>query len=228
MNTLNPVLEDAPYPRIIGISGHAGSGKDTIADYLTTTYLDTYVEAFAAPLKRACATAFGIPLGDFSDPVGKELSTANWALSPRMIAQFVGTELFRDSMWKILAGDVNDFWVRRMKYLLLGNIATDEGGIYSPEDTIIIPDVRFQNEYNFIINAGGIVLHVSRAGMEGEVGIAYHKSEVAVKQLVKDTTHSYNILNNGSLEDLYETVEHILTAVKIPLYFTQIVSRQDI
>ena len=46
--------------KLIGISGHAGSGKDSLAQHLHRIYTDTWILPFAGPLKDSCAQAFGI------------------------------------------------------------------------------------------------------------------------------------------------------------------------
>src|SRR6478736_9190435 len=102
---------------LIGISGHSGTGKDTLAHYLNTRYQDVWNEAFAIPLKDACSLAFGIDENTFYLGDKKEVKHPFWGVSPREIAQFVGTELFRDHIWKLIPGLENpeDFWVKRLE-----------------------------------------------------------------------------------------------------------------
>ena len=101
--------------KLIGIHGHAGVGKDTVADYLGR-YQNVYKEAFADPLKRACAAAFGVPLEWFYDRELKEQKLF-WGVTPRQTAQFVGTEMFRETIHKLTGGGTpKDFlpshWIR--------------------------------------------------------------------------------------------------------------------
>lgn len=208
---------------IIGITGKAGSGKDTIANYLSNKYAKTWKESFAKPLKLACAAAFGIDIEDFNDSEIKELTNNYWGVSPRQIAQFVGTEMFRDMIGKLLESDHNSFWVTRMAGLLDGYIPTEDGAIYDDEDTILIPDVRFQNEYEFITARDGIILQVVKSDVQ-EVGISGHASEAGIKTSSENT---WLILNDGTLEELYEEVEKALTAFNVKLFINTLVPRNS-
>ena len=59
------------------------------------------------------AVAFGIPLDWFYQDDLKEEPHPNWGVSPRAIAQFMGTEMFRDTVAKLLPSVENDFWIKR-------------------------------------------------------------------------------------------------------------------
>ena len=196
--------------QIIGISGHARSGKDSLCQMLYSTYTDTYSEAMAAPLKLACADMFGIPSADFNDPIRKEEINPYWKVSPRMIAQFIGTEFFRDQIWKLLPADQGNFLVRRM----FGRLSTlqqhEEDGSYEEGDTVVIPDIRFQEEVDFINDNNGVHIHLSRGAATGEVGIPGHGSEALNFELEGERT--YALTNNGTLEYLFGRVRVIVAA----------------
>lgn len=203
-------------PQLIGISGKAGSGKSTVGTYLETTYLNTYCEAFADPLKQACAAAFGIELEAFYDPERKEKIDSNWLVSPRKIAQFVGTEMFRELAGKLLSGEQTSFWVYRMALLTNGNIPTSAGAYYEDTDTIVIPDLRFQDEYDWILDNGGVVLRLSRNDLN-PVGIESHQSEQGF--IAAPNTKTFVIDNNGTLEELYDLVDRALLSSGIELFY---------
>lgn len=191
--------------KIIGIHGHAGVGKDTVADYLAR-YENVYREAFADPLKAACSAAFGIPLDWFNDPELKEQETF-WGVTPRKIAQFVGTEMFRETVDRLYQQNVSH-WVRLLEARLTGLSAPPAGsGFYEPGDTVIIPDVRFQDEANWIWETDGIIIHLKRQGCNGNVGIPGHASEAGIDF---NGDKSYLIHNNSTLGDLYETVDEMI------------------
>lgn len=196
--------------KLIGISGHAGSGKDTVCEFLYSTYVETYSESMAGPLKVAMAEAFGIPLREFHNPDYKEVINPYWGVSPRMIAQFAGTELFRDQIWKLLPNDQSDFWVRRMWGKLSGLQRGDEDGDYTEGDTVVIPDIRFQEEVDFINDNEGVHIHLIRDSAKGKVGLENHPSESQNFSLKGDRT--YVISNNGTLEELYEKVRGVVEA----------------
>lgn len=193
------------FPRLIGIHGHAGAGKDTVAAYISEWYQDCYVESFADPLKKAASQAFGIPEWQFHSPEYKEKINEFWKVSPRQIAQFVGTEMFRDTIVKLSPEMGYDFWIKRMEGKLSQRILLEEDGEYNKNDCVVIPDVRFQNEYDWIMNNNGVVLHLIRPGKDGAVGIENHRSEGGIEFNI--TSRKYVIINDSSIGDLYNAID---------------------
>ena len=139
--------------------------------------------SFADPLKQACAAMFGIPLEDFYDDDKKEIVNEFWGFSPRQMAQLLGTEggrqLFR-----------NDIWIKRAE-IFVNNLA--------PSCKVVIPDVRFENEAEFVRNNGGFIIHVKRQGVKP---VSSHSSENGIWVEENDIM----IENNGSLKELYYKV----------------------
>lgn len=192
---------------LIGITGHAGVGKDTAAIYLCENYDRTYSHAFAQPLKRACAEAFGIPYAEFQDRDQKEIDNPYWGVSPRKIAQFVGTEFFRHHIQELISDGYSAiFWIERLEGRLTGELPCPEDeGAYEKGDTVVITDVRFQNEYDWVTDNSGKVLHLRRSGYEGNIGISGHASEIPVSATSLDV--SWFINNDSTLEDLYAQLD---------------------
>lgn len=190
--------------KLIGLHGKAGSGKDTVADFLSRTYKDIYPESFAGPLKKGLSEIFGLPLEHFEQRDIKEITNHFWGLSPRQLAQFFGTEIMRKNYGE-------DFWIKRLALRLNADDDThSEWGAYSSEDTVVISDVRFQNEYDFIIANQGIIIHLTRDGADGTVGIPNHPSEQNLNLHNKERT--YVCENNGSITDLKRKIANIIVA----------------
>lgn len=182
---------------IIGISGYATSGKDTIADYLVKNY--GFKKAhFSAKLKELLMKLNPLVPDDYDQWMrvteylteGKLLGLDEWDYAKkqpeiRRLLQELGTrcrELFGKGCW--------------------GDVLFKELELY--EEPIVIPDVRFTNEANRIREKGGVVWRVTRPGVGP---INKHESETALD------TYPYwdNVINNnGSLDELYETIEAIL------------------
>lgn len=199
--------------QLIGIVGNAGTGKDSVASYLAKSYDQVYSEHWAGALKLACSVAFGIGIEEFQNQEAKETRNQFWGTTPRKIAQFVGTELFRNEMWKLVEQDQNDFWVRRMAGILDGILARDSSGEvidFAPEDVILIPDTRFQNEVDFLIENDGLIIYLKRPGYDGGVGIANHPSE-QLNQLEFGGI-AWLIENNGTEEELFLKVDKFVDA----------------
>lgn len=176
-------IQDAPWPTlpIIGIAGHARAGKDTIAQIIQQEYrCMTY--AFAEPLK-AMLRAIGLDEQDLNG-WRKDETNNDFQATPRYIMQTLGTEWGRetinDNIWVMAAA-------KRIKQMNRSQ----------PDATIIVTDVRFQNEADFV-RQHGFLVHVTRpiqriAGRE-------HRSENPVGIQDSDLI----IINDGSLEDLRE------------------------
>jgi hypothetical protein len=145
---------------IIGVCGFIGSGKDTIADYLTNFH-GFRRESFANSLKDAVAYVFG---WDRTMLEGRTTQARAWReqvdpwwaerlnmpeLTPRWVLQYWGTEVCRKAFH-------DDIW-----------IASLENKLRNSTDNIVISDCRFPNEIKSIKEAGGIVIRVKR-GAEPE------------------------------------------------------------
>lgn len=173
--------------KVIGIQGFARSGKDTIADYILKHDIYVHKYSFADPIKDTVAHLFDIPRDDL-DGDNREEVLPQWGLSIRQILQRFGTESMRD-----VFGD--DFWIKKAQ-LTLDNIIMD---------TLVIPDVRFENEAEFC-RANGILIRVTRPAADGLVGDVGHSSELGIR----DNTSDFYIYNNSSLDNLYAKIDIIL------------------
>lgn len=208
---------------IIGITGLIGSGKDTVANYLTTFH-GFKRESFAGSLKDAVAQVFG---WDRELLEGHTTYSREWReqvdpwwsnrlnipnLTPRWVLQYWGTEVCRKSFH-------DDIWIASVEHKVLNS-----------KDNVVISDCRFSNEIVAIKNAGGITIRVERGerpewydaavkynrGPDGNIEWStskvkldksnIHASEYSSIGLVYD----YTLDNNGSIEDLYNKVESII------------------
>lgn len=183
---------------LVGLTGKARSGKDTVAEYLKNShYFRTY--AFADPLKEAASKMFGIPLDHFYNSNLKEKPDPFWEISPREIAQKLGTEggrrLFRE-----------DIWIKRAErawheYIDQFNGISDMSFYpHLDHNGFIITDIRFENEADFIRSNGGMMIHVLRDSIEK---VREHESENGIEILDNDIV----IENNSTIEELFYNVE---------------------
>lgn len=195
--------------QIIGIHGLINVGKDTIADYIVKKY--KYEKAgFADPLKYVCAELFLDNPGNFFHY--KEEVMPFWGITRRAALQFVGKELVRDHLWELpgyLSGvKVNDkgdaeqsHWIRVMEKRIL------DSGI----NRLVINDLRFQNEADWVIENGGYLVVVKRevAAVDKVGGLTNHSSESGISTL-QYPERSYLCNNNGTIHQLYEQVDSIM------------------
>ena len=176
-------------PRLIGINGKMGAGKDTLADHLVHHF--GFVKySLAAPMKKLLNDRFGWTEKMWEDRAWKEHETkdcgarvipSRWEsypgmtgfereyFSPRSWAQWLGTEVGR-----YIGG--NDVWLNMMatewEYLNSSNEET-----FGSLPCMVIPDVRFENEARRIREYGGVIIRVVRSP---EVVASGHVSECGI------------------------------------------------
>lgn len=167
--------------RLIGLSGKARSGKDTIGMYLVQSR-GFHRMAFADPLKETMAAAFGIRVIEFHDDELKDKLHPLWAMTRRAMLQR-GADALRGQFGQ-------NFFIRRWLNSYL-SICT--------HNNVVVTDVRSDAEAQAIINLGGVMLGVLRDNHQGLVGPeSQHHTETGVSgHLIK----AY-LLNNGTLTEL--------------------------
>ncbi len=174
--------------RLIGVAGPARAGKDSIASWMRSN-MNAHVDHFAKPIKDAISGWLTLAPGVWDSTESKETKLPGIGKSPREMAQLLGTEFGRELVHP-------DFWVLAMGYRLA---AAGRPAI------VVIPDVRFENESAFIRGLGGYVIHVTRPGADGNVGIKGHASEAGVAYQPGDLLFD----NCGTLEDMHRRLRAI-------------------
>ena len=127
----------------------------------------------------------------------ENLQLNNPNLSPRIMLQTLGTEWGRDCVNE-------DVWVN---YMIRRAANIVERGIAG----VVVSDVRFKNELEAIRKAGGKLVKVVRPVTDQnalETGVKNHQSESEQKFFDNDQ-FNFIILNDSSLEDLYDKVDKI-------------------
>lgn len=177
---------------IIGLSGYAQSGKDTVANHLVKHYGYTKI-SFAEPIREALyilnpkidiADMRGVRLASAVDGLGWENVKAD-SPDTRELLQKFGTEVGREMFGQ-------DFWVNQAMLKA------------REHDNVVFADVRFPNEVEAILEASGDVWRVFKT----DVGaVNRHVSETALDKY----TFKRQIHNIGSLEELYAVVDYFIT-----------------
>ena len=175
--------------KIIGLTGKAQSGKDTVAKIIIEHLgkLNAIRIAFADEVKRICAAGLGIDI--------KQLEAKKQEPKIRRLLQRVGTDVFREYDEHV--------WINRgfEKIRMLKN--------YNNGILFIITDVRFLNEAEAIHKEGGLIWRISRNHQKQNKRIALHKSETEMDQIEPD----YTLNNDGTVDELKEQVLSLLSSI---------------
>ena len=172
-------------PTIIGLSGYAQSGKDTVANKLINEYGYTrigFADAIREFLLRINPILMdGRRLSGLVTEFGWEIAKAQDEV--RRLLQETGT-VARDMFGEY-------FWI---------GVALSKVG---QNQKVVISDVRFSNEADVIKMLGGQVWRVSRPGV-GPINT--HISESDMDSYAVD----HIIDNSGTIEDLYAEVQKLV------------------
>ena len=185
---------------IILLSGKAGTGKDTVADYIVDNYGFVKV-SFADPLKRGIMEMFQLSKEQVYDREEREKQLTlfpEW--SGRKLLQYVGTELFRNQIDK-------DIWVKAAANSVLR--MNKCSGI----NKFVFSDVRFPNEEQFTekyLQTESTLINITRPGYTGSIGIHNHSSEHW-----EPSNPKFILRNNYEIEDLYKKVDDIMSSLNI-------------
>jgi hypothetical protein len=169
---------------IIGLSGYAQSGKDTVADYLVREYGFKRV-AFADPIRKILyamnPTVNGTSLVDLIDEYGWDIAKKHPEVRELLQALgFSARRVIDERVW--IAAAFHEMDDREQNY--------------------VIADVRFHNEANMIHSEGGKVWRIMRPGVEA---VNTHISETDLDRFPFDLT----LNNDGTVEQLEFLVKQL-------------------
>jgi hypothetical protein len=169
---------------IIALAGPKGVGKSTMAHHLLINpniSQGAGILSFAGGLKLMLSTI--LPKEAFT-PEGKE--DVNFGLcgkTPRYLMQTLGTEWGRN-----LVGE--DIWVGVMEHRI------KTGGL----GTVIIDDLRFENEWAMVKRLGGIVINLERSGVSHT---CEHKSEQPLDAHLFDSVVNLDKVDDNFLRTIF-------------------------
>ena len=190
--------------KVIAFTGLAGAGKDLAATFFVNEF-DYLLYSFAEPLKNATRELFDWPKSRvWGSKSVKEEKDSFWGISGREALQFVGTELVREHMHKLVPDlPKGDFWIRHARRKL--EWAKDTG-----YPGMVICDLRFQNEGDWVVNnAQGLLIEIARPNAQGAVGIDGHASEAGFQKGAYPSSQYVKVVNDGTIDELYTKLEQI-------------------
>lgn len=191
---------DSITPLIVGLHGYQRSGKDTAAAGLTDRgFLRV---SFAEPLREAIynlnprvvaytadnelSIAPSQRYQKIIDTYGYEAAKDHpiWGAEVRNLLQRFGTECARETFWDSFWIDLADRTIRE-----------------SNAGAVVITDVRFENEAQYVRDMGGVLVNVTRPGC-GPLG--NHTSE---RPIVCDVA----VNNDSTIDDLHRRVNRAIS-----------------
>jgi hypothetical protein len=171
---------------IIAICGAKRSGKDTLANIISSKYGHTHVK-IAQKLKDACKILFNFTDDQMELDIKDDIDP-KWKTSPRKIMQFMGTEIMQYKIQEILPHVGKKFWINSLTR------SFDEGKRY------VISDLRFLHEYEELKKKGAIIIKIYS---EYDTNSDIHLSEKEFLEIPYDflIINNKKITNKSYLED---------------------------
>lgn len=184
-------------PLLIGLHGLAESGKDTVGGLLARQ-LRAATVAIADEVRADLLVLDPLVTADCR--LSQLVAAIGWDAAKRCnevrrLLQVFGTEIVRERV-----ADENH-WIRRAREAINAPLLAGR--------SVIVTDVRFDNEAHAIRGRGGVIVRVvGRGGLVGEPG--EHVSEWGISpQLIDD-----ELVNDCDLDQLPDRVLELVTRLK--------------
>ena len=224
---------------LIGLAGSAGSGKDTVADYLVAQHGFTKF-SFSDALYREVSEAFSIPIDELKHRDGKELP------HPKLVEAYCKDPEFAKLMraeadyryvhdaapiqqsarwvsysprWVLQHWGTEyrraqdpDYWLKAASLWVQAwlDVTKDDGQEHAG---LVNASVRFPNEQAWIDEMQGTVWHVRRRDVTGVASEMQHSAEQQLPVRAGDRTLS----NDAGIEELNTAVSLLLSAPPLAL-----------
>lgn len=171
--------------KILGITGHAGHGKDTIADHLCAQW-DFRRVSFAEPIDNIITALCG--RSKFTMTRDEKENEPIWlGLTYRQLAQRLGNEAFKPAFGL-------DVWVKHFTETQWPYLQA------MPQAGLVFSDVRFACEVDRIREEGGMIIKVIRPSYDIDLS---HESERSIVQINPDIT----IANTSDVDALLDKTD---------------------
>ena len=168
--------------QLIGLVGKKNTGKHTCSKFIASVFSDVRVISISDPIKKACMAVYN--LDEYNMTYGKDHTVPRWNMTPREMVYKL-----RDS---ITNQESSDHWIKILAIRL--------DNFHDHQIThIVIPDVKHQEEADFIRSMGGKLIHISRdSSDDGDI------RDVSTEDIECDQY----INNCGSIEELKSIISY--------------------
>ena len=200
--------------RVIGIIGKSRSGKTTAAYYLDEQY-GMVQFALATPVKDMLKLVFGDVFYN-----GDRKQVIPWVgHSPRKLMQSLGTDWGREMLGE-------DIWIKVLEREIKKTPGVSQRGI-------VITDVRFRNEAQWVLEKGGVLIRLVRDDIAPPeevspgaalAGLMDSRSEYPEAEQEDTKEHASEtetwegvphicLENNGDLNELYSLLDEVMSGL---------------
>lgn len=136
-------------------------------------------------------------------------------LTPRLLLQLLGTDCGRNiihpNIWVNALMSEYKITESYRGVILNKGVFTDIDWKSNNAPNWIITDMRFPNELKAVKDRDGITIRVNRYDITGQGKLNPHSSETALD----DAEFDYEIINDGTIEDLIKKVKKVLLKEKL-------------
>lgn len=184
-------------PFLLGFAGKAHSGKDFSADHIIQEYPNLKIAkvAFADAVRDMVRPIFDVD--DIYRRGSKEDPIDGFGVSLREILQSLGTDWGRHMISE-------DIWVK-----ILDKRVAER---YADYDVVIVSDIRFDNERDYVINGGGKVIRIVDPEEKREVSkFSEHMSEWGIGEGIEGVVNIENDFSSRYLVSLKEAFESMVS-----------------
>ena len=186
---------------ILSLSGYKGSGKNTVADYISQHYGFANQISFASTVKDILSTLFGwnrVKLDGLAQEDRNWRNQIDYYWSRKIGYDFTPNIAMKEFGTDVMRKWIPDIWVSivEKKLLQLQN---------SP---IIVTDTRFENEYEMLRNNGAIIVGIIKKTDK----VFTHESDTTWLNFKLD----YTLNNEKTFSELYTECDMMMTSFGIP------------
>ena len=190
---------------IIGMCGKGGSGKDTVADYLVKNY-DYHRVAAADAMKDDLCRYLDMDLDTLEKFKNTELALVNTEPGDTYFVNTFSVRRFLQLYGMDMRYRISDtYWLETSIDNKIAELELEYG---AKDNNIVVSDVRFEIEFDFIKKHGGQVYYI-----DGRTGLTQAESKHVSEQFVNTTARDkcdFVIDNSGDIESLYKQVEEVI------------------
>lgn len=202
---------------ILAICGQKRCGKDTLSRVLIDEFGFTQ-KKFAFYLKEMIKVGFGLTdeevEGDKKDHIHSK-----YGVPPRVIMQFIGTEVMQFHIQQILPSIGRSFWAER----LMTDLRDDSNG---NGKLFVISDLRFLHEYDILkkeseLNDWNLKIIKIYRGIHNSNGIDDTSNDHCSEKEWKDIPSDIELINDASLLDFINNSKTIMSKLLYSLNSTK-------